>query len=86
MGRYDFDQIVDRRAINASKWNVTEGIIPMSIALRYAAGSENVDVNTMVTGCSGSSCFMNWYVFSKTAGGTRGGPPGASGASGSSAQ
>ncbi|MBK35089.1 MAG: hypothetical protein CME26_06105 [Gemmatimonadetes bacterium] len=32
VGRYDFDQIVDRRAINASKWNVTEGIIPMSIA------------------------------------------------------
>ena len=32
MARYDFDQIVDRRAINASKWNVSEGIIPMSIA------------------------------------------------------
>lgn len=32
MARYDFDQIVDRRAINASKWNVAEGIIPMSTA------------------------------------------------------
>ena len=32
MARYNFDQIVDRRAINASKWNVEEGIIPMSIA------------------------------------------------------
>jgi len=32
MARYDFDQIVDRRAINAMKWNVPEGIIPMSIA------------------------------------------------------
>ena len=32
MARYDFGQIVDRRAINASKWNVSEGIIPMSIA------------------------------------------------------
>jgi len=32
MAKYDFDQIVDRRAINASKWNVSEGIIPMSVA------------------------------------------------------
>jgi len=32
MARYDFDQIVDRRGINASKWNVSEGIILMSVA------------------------------------------------------
>ena len=32
MARYDFDQIIDRRAINSMKWNVPEGIIPMSIA------------------------------------------------------
>jgi cystathionine beta-lyase len=30
--RHDFDQIVDRRAINAMKWAVPEGIIPMSVA------------------------------------------------------
>ena len=60
-------------------------IIATSIALRYAAGLENVEVNTIVTGCSGSSCLMNLYVFSSTAGGTRG-PPEGSGASGSSAE
>ncbi len=32
MPRYDFDQIVDRRAIKAMKWDVPEGIIPMSVA------------------------------------------------------
>jgi len=32
VAKYNFDQIVDRRSINASKWNVGEGIIPMSIA------------------------------------------------------
>jgi len=32
VARYNFDQIVDHGAINASKWNVAEGIIPMSIA------------------------------------------------------
>ena len=32
MGKYDFDQIVDRRAVDAMKWDVPEGIIPMSIA------------------------------------------------------
>jgi cysteine-S-conjugate beta-lyase len=32
MAKYDFDQFVDRRAIDALKWDVPEGIIPMSIA------------------------------------------------------
>ncbi len=32
MARYDFDRIIDRRAIKAMKWKVPEGIIPMSIA------------------------------------------------------
>jgi cysteine-S-conjugate beta-lyase len=32
MATYDFDQIIDRRAIGAMKWNVPEGIIPMSVA------------------------------------------------------
>jgi len=32
MVRYDFDRIIDRRAINAGKWSVPEDIIPMSVA------------------------------------------------------
>ncbi|MBT3375106.1 MAG: aminotransferase class I/II-fold pyridoxal phosphate-dependent enzyme [Lentisphaerae bacterium] len=32
MSTYDFDRFVDRRAINAAKWGVPEGIIPMSVA------------------------------------------------------
>jgi cystathionine beta-lyase len=32
MKKFDFDRIVDRRAIKAMKWEVPEGIIPMSIA------------------------------------------------------
>ena len=32
MAKYDFDQVIDRRAIHAMKWDVPEGIIPMSIA------------------------------------------------------
>ena len=32
MGTYDFDRVIDRRAIQALKWNLPDGIIPMSVA------------------------------------------------------